>query len=72
MDEGRMFCGVGNCMKFGGVKALQHHKEMPAITLSIYVSSNLMAKFTLPFPSSNVNTHLYNVGNAIGYIILWP
>jgi len=71
MDEGRMLCATGNFVKFGGVRALQHHKEMLAITLFVSMSSSLMANVTLPFPSIDVNT-LYNVGNAIGYIILWP
>jgi hypothetical protein len=72
MDEGRMFCVVGNIVKFGGVRVLQHHEEMPTITLLVFVNSNLMANVTLPFPSPNANTPLYNVGDVIGYIILWP
>lgn len=66
-----MLCAVGN-VKFGGVKAFQHHKEMPIITLFVSVSSNLMANVTFPFPSLDAITPLYNVGDAIGYFILQP
>jgi hypothetical protein len=35
MDEGGMPYVVGNFVKFGGVRAFQHHKEMPTSTLFI-------------------------------------
>jgi hypothetical protein len=57
---------------FGGVGVFQNHKEMPTSTLFVSMSSNLLANVTLPFPSHDANTPLYNVGDAIGYIILWP
>jgi hypothetical protein len=72
MDEGRMFCAVSNFVKFGGVGALQHHKEMLASTLSISMRFSLLTNVTLPFPFHDVNIPLYNVGDTIGYIILWP
>jgi hypothetical protein len=65
MDEGRMSYAVGNFVKFGGVRALQHHKEMPVSNLFISISFSLLANVILPFPSHDANIPLYNVVNAI-------
>jgi hypothetical protein len=72
MDERGTFCAISNFVKFGGVRTLLHHKEMLASTLSFFVSSNLLENVTLPLPSPNGDTSLYNVENVLGYIILWP
>jgi len=42
MDEGRMSYAVGNFVKFGGVRALQHHKEMPVSNLFISMNFSLL------------------------------
>jgi len=65
MDEGRMFYIVGNFVKFGGVRTLQHHKEMLVNNLFISMSFSLLANVILPFPSHDANIALYNVVNAI-------
>jgi hypothetical protein len=36
------------------------------------VSSSLMATTSLPFPNLDHETSLFTIGNAIGYVILWP
>jgi hypothetical protein len=57
--------------EFGGGDVLHHNNAMLANTLSIVVSSSLMASTTLPFLDFDHETPLCIVGDAIGYVILW-
>jgi hypothetical protein len=46
---------------------------MPLETLSIAVSFSTMASASLPFPNlDGEDVPLQTIGDAIGYIILWP
>ncbi len=46
---------------------------MPLETLSIVVSFSTMASASLPFPNlDGQDVALQTIGDAIGYIILWP
>jgi hypothetical protein len=61
-----------NFVKFGGRGVLHHNKEMPTSALSIIVNVCLLATTLLPFPYLDRNILLKTIGDAIGYIILWP
>ncbi len=69
---GQKPCTYGNFVKFGGGFALHDNKGMLTNTLSIAMSSSLMVITSLPFPDLDHETPLRTMGNAIGYVILWP
>jgi hypothetical protein len=62
----------GNFFKFGGGEVVHHGKPMVVDTLSIFVSSCLLIKSSLPFPKIKHDPPFIRVQNAVGYIILWP
>ncbi len=59
-------------MKFGGGDVFHHDRAMLINTLFIAVSSSLMATTSLPFLDLDHETPLCTIGNATGYVILWP
>jgi hypothetical protein len=52
-------------VKFGGVGALQHHKEMLASTLFISMNFTVLWNVIFPFPFHDANIFVYNVVDAI-------
>jgi hypothetical protein len=75
MTQGGKPCGLGNFVKFGGGTTLQHNRPMLVDTLSIVVSLNLVDIAFLPFQDLIINGQdipSQTIGDAIGYIILWP
>jgi hypothetical protein len=69
---GRKQCAYGNFVKFGGRGVLHHNKEMPTCALSVAVNVSLLATTSLPFLDLDHDTLLKTIGDAVGYIILWP
>jgi hypothetical protein len=62
----------GTFFKFGGGEVVHHGKPMAVDTLSIFVSSCLLVKSSLPFPKTKHDPPLIRVQDAVRYIILWP
>jgi hypothetical protein len=62
----------GIFFKFGGGEVVHHKKPMASDNLSIFVSSCLLLKSSLPFPKTNHGPPLIRVQDAVGCIILWP
>ncbi len=62
----------GNFVKFGGGVAFHYNKAMSANTLYVVMNSSLMATTSLHFLNLDHETPLHTIGDAIGYVILWP
>jgi hypothetical protein len=65
-------CAYGNFVKFKNRGAFHHNKEMPTCDFFVAVNVSLLTTTSLPFLDLDHDTPLKTIGDAIGYIILWP